>query len=468
MPERRSVGPVDSMWLNMDRPNNLMVIDAVMWFDETIDWERLGPLLQRRLIKRYPVFSQRPVASPNPFGMSHWEDDPDFELGRHLRRASLPAPGNLDALQRYVERRMSVPFDRTHPMWEVTLLDGYGSGCALVSRFHHSMADGLALSQVLLSLTSDSPEVDVAEFDQLGAEDSSEQHQGGLTGAARTLRDTGIQAVRGSLRAASLLSELANPSRAAEVFELSWRTGEIVDKLLLGHNPQTPFSGEPGVDKRAVWSGPRAISDVKRVSLLAGATVNDVLVAAVSGAINTYLRDQGADPVDLTTMIPVNVRPPDQPLPRELGNKFALVFLKLPTGLTPPLQRVAEAKSRMDSIKVSPEALITFGLNTLIGRIEPHLMKPIVDFFSTKAIGVTTNVIGPQQQRYVAGVPIAGVVSWVPGSGRQTLGVCIFSLAGTVRVGFKVDAATLPDAEKLVHAFDEDMDELLRIAARAR
>jgi len=161
------------------------------------------------------------------------------------------------------------------------------------------------------------------------------------------------------------------------------------------------------------------------------------------------------------------VRPPDQPLPRELGNKFALVYLKLPSGVRAPLERVAETKRRMDWIKVSPEALITFGLNELIGSIEPHLANSIVGFFSDKAIGVTTNVIGPQKQRYIAGVPIAGAVGWVPGSGRHTLGVCIFSLAGVVRVGFKVDAAMVPDVEKLVHAFDEDLDHLLRIAANA-
>jgi len=462
------------MWLNMDRPNNLMVIDAVMWFDEPIDWGRLGPLLQRRLVDRYPVFSQRPMPPSTPYGMSHWEDDPDFELSRHLGRATLPAPGDQEALQRYVESRMSVPFDRTHPMWDVTLVEGYGSGCAIVARFHHSLADGMALSQVLLSLTDASPTADLEEEDE-----SSSQLTGGFVGAARALPDQGaqalrgglldqgVQAARGGLHAMSLLPELADPTRAVGLLELGWKTGKIADKLLLGHNPQTPFSGEPGVAKRAVWSGPRTIADVKRVSRLTGATVNDVLVAAVSGAVNAYLCDHGAQPVDLTTMVPVNVRPPDRPLPRELGNKFALVFLKLPTGVTPPLQRVAESKRRLDSIKNSPEALITFGLNTLIGRIEPHVSKLIVNFFSNKAIGVTTNVIGPQRQRYLAGVPITGIVGWVPGSGRQTLGVCIFSFAGTVRVGFKADADTLPDAEKLVHAFDEDMDLLLRIAAKA-
>jgi WS/DGAT/MGAT family acyltransferase len=453
------------MWLNRDRPNNLMVIDGVMWFDEMIDFERLGPVIQRRLLDRYPVFSQRPVAPSLPFGMPHWEDDPDFDLSRHMKRATLPAPGDQVALQSFVESRMSAPFDRAHPMWEFFLVDGYLGGCALVSRFHHSLADGMALSQVLLSLTDTSPTADLEELEEQG---SSSQHNGGVLGAARAVLDTGAQTVRGGLRAISLLPELVNPSRAMDVLELGWRTGKVVDTLLLGHNPPNLFSeGVPGVEKRAIWSGPRTITEVKRVSRLTGATVNDVIVAAVSGAVNTYLRDRGADPVDLITMVPVNVRPPDQPLPRELGNKFALVYLKLPSGVRAPLERVAETKRRMDWIKVSPEALITFGLNELLGSIEPHVANSIVGFFSDKAIGVTTNVIGPQKQRFMAGVPIVGAVGWVPGSGRHTLGVCIFSLAGVVRVGFKVDAGMVPDVEKLVHAFDEDLDQLLRIAANA-
>ncbi len=464
MSERRAIGPVDTMWLNMDRPNNLMVIDGVMWFDGTLDWERLRPVIQHRMLDRYPVFSQRPVAPSILFGTPHWEDDPDFDLSNHVKRVTLPAPGGVEQLQRYVETRMSVPFDRAHPLWEFIVIEGYLGGSALMSRFHHSLADGMALSQVLLSLTDASPDVD---HEEVAAWTSSRHRAGGLAGAAQTLRDTGLQAVRGGLKAIVLLPELTHPSLAREVLELGWKTGKVADKLLLGSNPQTPLSGEPGVSKRAIWSGTRTITDIKSVCRLTGATVNDVLVAAVSGAVNTYLRDHGAEPVDLTTMVPVNIRPPDQPLPRELGNKFALVYLKMPTGLRPPLQRVAECKSRMDEIKASPEAFLTFGLNTMIGGIEPHVSNSIVNFFSNKAIGVTTNVIGPRQERYLAGVPITGAVGWVPGSGRQSLGVCIFSLAGSMRVGFKVDASLVPDIEKLVDAFDEELDQLLGIAAKA-
>ena len=463
MSERRAIGPVDTMWLNMDRPNNLMVIDGVMWFDGPVDWERLRPVIQHRMIDRYPVFSQRAVAPSIPFGTPHWEDDPDFDLSYHMKRVTLPAPGGLEELQRYVESRMSVPFDRAHPLWEFMLIDGYLGGSALMSRFHHSLADGMALSQVILSLTNASPDVDLEE---VAAWESSPHRAGGLTGAVQMLRDTGTQVVHDGLGAIARLPELTHPSLARDVLELGWKTGKVADKLLLGSNPQTPLSGEPGISKRAIWSGPRTVEDIKSVCRLTGATVNDVLVAAVSGALNTYLRDHGAEPVDLTTMVPVNIRPPDQPLPRELGNKFALVYLKMPTGLRPPLQRVAESKRRMDAIKASPEAFITFGLNTVIGQIEPHISKSIVNFFSNKAIGVTTNVIGPRQERFIAGALIAGAVGWVPGSGRQSLGVCIFSFAGTLRVGFKVDAAVVPDVEKLVHAFDEDLDQLLAIAAK--
>ena len=188
-------------------------------------------------------------------------------------------------------------------------------------------------------------------------------------------------------------------------------------------------------------------------------------MTALSEAFAQYMAGRGSSPVDLNTMIPVNLRKPGEPLPRELGNKFALVFLELPSGEHAPLERLALAKARMDDIKHSPEAVITFGLITAIGRTNPDVERVLVDFFSNKAIGVTTNVPGPREQRYVAGVPMTGVLGWVPGSGHQSVGACILTYNQTVRVGFKVDAAIVPDPDKLVYAFDESISDLLDIAA---
>jgi hypothetical protein len=207
------------------------------------------------------------------------------------------------------------------------------------------------------------------------------------------------------------------------------------------------------------------VADIKLVGRTAGATVNDVLVGAVSAAISTYITDRGDDPQDLSTMVPVNVRGFGKALPRELGNKFALVMLPLPTSRLAPFQRLAETKRRMDSIKHSPEAVLTFGLLQAMGYANTEVAKMAVDFFAAKSIGVTTNVVGPMTGRYLAGTRITGILGWVPGSGRQVLGVCIFSYDGLVRVGFKADAEVVVAPETLVHAFDEEMDTLVRLAA---
>ena len=475
---RRPIGAVDTIWLEMDRPNNLMVIDSLMWFDESADWERVAAVVQRRLVDHFPVFRQRPVESSVPMAAPHWEDDPDFSLDRHLRRAVLPAPGDDACLQQYVEAQMHQPLDRNHPLWELHLIDGYLGGSAMVTRFHHAIADGIALAHVLLSLTDAEPTDDLVELESVAevrADDDTDQVKfdvgtagtdwsSMVLGAASALTGPATAAFRGAMHLAAGLPHAVNPAYAVDALTLALQTGHIADKLLLGSNPDTPLSGTPGVPKRAVWSQPRPLSDIKRVGRLAGATVNDVLVSAVSGALSTYLMSHDGKATDLTTMVPVNIRPVDQPLPRELGNRFALVMLPLPSATRAPLARLAEVKRRMDSIKRSPEAVITFSLINAIGLTHPRVEEPLVSFFSGKAIGVTTNVMGPTSDRWVAGAHLEGVLGWVPGSGKQTLGVCIFSYNNTVRVGFKTDAGIVPDPERLVATFDEELDELARMA----
>jgi WS/DGAT/MGAT family acyltransferase len=461
----------------MDRPNNLMVIVTLMFLESVPRWDDLAALMQERVVERYPVFSQRPARPLLPLGLASWEDDPGFDLQRHLHRVTLPGPGDDATLQRFVEERIPVPLDRDHPLWEAWLIDGYGSGSVVFGRFHHALADGIALTRVLLSLTEEGGGLgaDARRGERVGGLGVSGQGVSGegvvgahVVGAPRSLAaaalSAGVWAVRTVLGQAS---RLASPSRVLDTAGLGVRTGQVVADLLLTHSPENVFSGTPGARKRVVWTQPLPLADLKTVGRLAGATLNDVLLSAVAGALHRYQRDRGAEPVDLVTMVPVNVRPLDQPLPRELGNRFALVFVRFPSGRAAPLGRLAETKRRMDWLKASPEAALTLGLMTVIGRTTRSLERYIVDFFADKAIGVTTNVAGPTAVRTLAGVPMSGVLGWVPGSGAHTVGVCIYTYAGNVRVGFMVDAAVVPDPEGLLRAFEDEIAGLVVLGAAA-
>src|SRR6476469_767770 len=153
------MGSADVLWLTLDRPTNLMVIVSVVMLESVPDWDRVLELLRARILEPYPVFSQRPRRPLHALGLYRWEDDPDFDLARHVVRTTLSHKGTAaeaDAeLQAYIEEQLPRPFDRTHPLWEVHLVDGHGAGAALVFRIHHALADGIALTRVLLGLTED-------------------------------------------------------------------------------------------------------------------------------------------------------------------------------------------------------------------------------------------------------------------------------------------------------------------------
>ena len=411
---RRPIDPVDTIWLNMDRANNLIVIESLMMLAGPVDWDRFLGVLQRRVIDHYPVFSQKPAPARAPLMAPHWEDDPDFALDRHVHRATLPGPGDDVALQDYVNSHISTPLRRDRPLWEIHLIDGYAQGAAVYSRLHHALADGIALTRVVLSLTDEGPDDDLSEAPAARHGSPglvrSAVHLAGTTGAA--LLD---------------VPRMMSSARVGNALTLARQTSGVTTKLVLTRNPDTAVAGMPGVVKRAIWAPPIPLGDIVEAGHRTGTTVNDILMAALAGALASYLDAHHDEAVDMPTMVPVNVRPLDEPLPRELGNKFALVLFLLPSGLPTPFERLAETHRRMAAIKDSPEAWLTFELIQAIGRTGPDLERLVVDFFANKATGVTTNVPGPRTTRYVAGTRITAMLGWAPESGNQTLGTAIFT-----------------------------------------
>lgn len=220
------------------------------------------------------------------------------------------------------------------------------------------------------------------------------------------------------------------------------------------------FHGACGRSKRAAWSEPFPLESVKAIGKRLGGTVNDVLLAAVAGALRRYLEDTGQSTagVEMNAMVPVNLRQPHEV--GELGNRFGLVILTLPVETRDPVERLVIMKKRMSDIKNSPEALVAFVILNGIGLVPIIAEHLVEDFFVSKTSAVMTNVPGPRQPLYMAGSRLDNLMFWVPVYGNTGMGISIMSYAGTVTVGIMTDACLVPDPLSIAENFNVELREM--------
>ncbi|CAM2064935.1 Diacylglycerol O-acyltransferase [Sulfidibacter corallicola] len=448
---------VDAAWRHMEEPDNLMMVSGVMHFEKPIDPQHLRNTLRERLLS-YARFRQRVTDKPI-LKTPHWEEDPDFDLEKHISEETLPQPADRQVLQARCSELLSQPLDFSRPLWHVHILHGYGDGNALFMRIHHCIADGIALISVLISLTGDSPETSMAERKPKRPRLSS---TGNLFQQAAKAWDTTIKVSEQFVQES--IGVLSHPSRILDLAKQGTNGAfQAASLVLKSPDPQTIFRGELSVAKVASWSNPVSLTDVKAIRKVTGGTVNDVLLTAMTGGLRRYLMDREEDVSDLNfrAAVPVNVRPLDKM--EELGNQFGLVFLSLPVGIADPLDRLFELKKRMDYIKESGQAVVAFGMLKAVGMTPADIQKIIVNVFGAKTTCVMTNVPGPKQPLYLAGSQISDMMFWVPCSGRLGMGISILSYAGQVRLGVATDAGLIPDPEQIIEGFYREMDELMKL-----
>jgi diacylglycerol O-acyltransferase len=456
----------------MDRPNNLMHVRSLMWFDEPVGIDAVRRVLEERLIARHPVFRRHAVELD---GEWFWEDDPDFDLDHHVRVVGLE--GDEEDLRTWIGEQFAVPFDLERPLWTVDLVSGIdGYGTVMFSRFHHALADGIRLVQLMFSLC------DTADGSSLVPASVGRAHRSaGLlaTGAALARRsasdagDLALGALKVPLRVAATLSPrlvreglglTLHPLRMIDALEgITSRENQSVNTIaevsrILTAPPstETAWSGTPGVEKVVSWARGVDLTRVKEIGRATDGTVNDVLLAVVSRALTRYLDEKEALVDEIAWLVPVSLVPFDADLPEDLGNHFSLVFLPMPLGLESTREAVAAMKERMLRIKHSVEPVITFGVQWMIAESPRALAVRLTDLFANKGVGVLTNVPGPREQVTFAGVPVAGTLGWVPMSGHQSLGIAIFSYAGEVTIGIAGDAALVPDPDRISELIEQE------------
>jgi WS/DGAT/MGAT family acyltransferase len=460
---RKSLSSVDTAWLRMEEPNNLMMITGVLVFGTPIEYDRLKATLEARLLP-FRRFRQR-VVQPL-VGSPYWEDDPNFDLGYHLQMAALPPPGDQAALQDTASLLASRQLDPSKPLWQLHLIREYEEGCAVICRLHHSIGDGLALVYVLLSLTDTEPD---ASWPVVEPQATRRQHSGPMQKFLRPAQ----AAYRNTRSATGVLLEQTKQLRtdrahAVNLAQAGIRgTAALGRLLLLPPDRKTIYKGPLGVPKRAAWSRPIPLPEIKLIGGELGGTLNDVLLTAMSGALRRYLlaRGEKVEGLNFRAIVPVDLRKPGTE--KELGNKFGLVFLSLPVGIVDPGERLGELRRRMDSLKDSLEAPVAFGILNTIGVMPQLLQDIVVSIFGLKGTAVMTNVIGPREQLYLAGSPLDSLMFWVPQSGHLGLGVSILSYNGQVWMGTITDAGLVPDPDAIIDAFHTEFSELLEKAREA-
>ncbi len=491
----------DALWLEMDRPHNLMVVDSVVWTSEPLDFDKVRAVVEERLINRYPVFRSRAVKDDDGFWC--WEPFADFDFDDHVTVVNLKKPTDPRSLQAVVAAHRTEMLDRNLPLWQAIWVKRYRGGSAMILRTHHAIADGMRMVQLSMSLfdaiarrradpgsgchparrppasaraaagpahprrrgrgrrhrtggrhprgpavgaVADVPRMlhRAGEFGQLAVRNPLGAGHTVIAGAWAT----------GSEVAASVRGALPGGGALVDVFSAAPGDVDTVRKLLIGtRNDATIWTGTAGDTKGVAWSEPVSLAKVKAVAKANNCTVNDVLVASVAGALHDYLTAHDARCASVTFMVPVNLKPLDLTLPETLGNEFALVQLELPTDEPDARRVLAAAKRRMNRIKHGHEAAVAFSLQGAIAGLSRGLYEASVDLFTQRTLGTLTNVPGPPIPVYLAGSRVEGIVGWAPVSGDQPMSFTISSYNGTVIVGIACDTTLVPDHESIVDGF---------------
>lgn len=446
---------LDASFLHLERGGAHMHIASCLVFDGAPpSYADLSRHIRDRLVL-VPRYRQRLAQVPLRQGRPVWVDDPHFNLSYHLRHTALPDPGGDAELSALCGRVFASQLDRSKPLWEMYLVEGLSNNrFALLAKTHHALVDGVSgvdLATVLFDLEKDPPRRP-ASTDTWAPEPAPSPAE--LLSDALLERLTIPSEMQRGLRSA-----LRRPRRTVR-----WATSRLSGLGNLASAgtepaPDTPLNVAIGSHRRFTWVEVD-LDRVKSIRRELGTTLNDVILAAVTGALRRFLRTRGisTNQLELRAMVPVSVRAEDQH--GELGNQVAAMWAPLPVGEADTLKRLARLSEAMNHVKESGQAVGAHALTEMAGFAPQTILSqaarllPRQRFFNL----VVTNVPGPQFPLWMLGHRLIDIYPMVPLAEGQALGVAVISYDGRIFFGLNADWDAMPDLDLLA----EDMRESIR------
>jgi len=409
-----------------------------------------------------PRFRQKLRFVPFGLGRPVWIDDPNLNLDYHVRHTALPPPGSEDQLRTLAARIFSQRLDRSKPVWEIWLVDGLEGGrFALVGKTHHCLVDGVSgvdITTVLFDL--DREPQPAAEADAWLPEPEPSDAQ--VLAEALIQRATSPAEISRGVRAL-----LRAPRQATgAVVEGLEAAGAIARTGLSA--PPSPFNVQIGPYRRFAFVRTE-LSELKRIKDLAGGTVNDVVLAAVSGALGRYLRARGHSTKDLAlrAMVPISVRTDEEH--GALGNRVSAMMAPLPIWCEDPVERLHTVTATMGDLKSSKQAVGASLMTEVTDFAPPTIAAQAARLQSRQRFFnlVVTNVPGPQFPLYLLGRELQDVFPMVPLAKNQGVCFALMSYNGRVNFGLTSDYDAMPDLDHLAADLDASIAELAEAAPSA-
>ncbi len=470
---------LDTTFLNIETPTTYGHVCGLAIFDpsEADHPPTLGDVkkLINDRIHLLPPYRRRLVEVPFGIDQPYWIEDPDFDLDFHVRQLALPSPGDRYQLADQVARIVARPLDRSHPMWELYLIDGLADGLsAQLTKIHHCAIDGVSGAEILGNLLDINPSPRVV--DPPGREWRAEAEPSQMEMLIRgmfSVAATPRKRVRLGLRSIRYLPELADsiglgPLPGTERIRSMTRrrSAEMLSEAAT-KPPRTSFNGRISAHRKFAYESVD-LDRVKAVKDAFGVTVNDVIMAMCAGTLRRYLdsRDELPDS-PLVAMVPVSVRTDEQS--GTFGNQVASMTASLHTNIEDPVERLLAIHESMRVAKERHKALPADILQDLAQFTAPAIAARASRVIARAAVAeivdlpfnvVISNIPGPQLPLYgygarlVANYPVSAINDGVG------LNMTVQSYDGRLDFGFVACRELVPEIWQLVDHLGQALEAL--------